>query len=126
MFETIKKLFSANGKASKSVARSRLSFVLVQDRAGLTNEEMGKFKKEMIAVIERYFVIDEQGFDIDYKRGSDTTTLVINSPVIVRRQENPGFEVGAKRVRNPKKGKSDKVDGEATEDASLEADAAQS
>lgn len=77
---------SSQGR-SKNLARSRLHFVLVQDRTGLTPEEMSQFKKEMVSVIERYFQIDEQGFDISYKRDSDTTTLLINSPVIVRRKE---------------------------------------
>jgi cell division topological specificity factor len=77
---------SSQGR-SKKLARSRLHFVLVQDRTGLTPEEMSQFKREMVSVIERYFQIDEQGFDISYKRDSDTTTLLINSPVIVRRKE---------------------------------------
>jgi cell division topological specificity factor len=82
---------------SKSLARSRLHFVLVQDRTGLGNDEMARFKSELVAVIEKYFLIDKQGFDIDYKREADTTTLLINSPVIVRRQDSPGGQVGAKR-----------------------------
>ncbi len=96
MFKALRdKLFgSRNGDSSssqgrsKNLARSRLHFVLVQDRTGLTPEEMTQFKKEMVSVIERYFQIDEQGFDISYKRDSDTTTLLINSPVIVRRKES--------------------------------------
>lgn len=76
---------SESESSSKSVARSRLHFVLVQDRTGLTNEEMTKFKKELVAVIQRYFTITEDGFDVSYKRESDSTTLVINSPVKVRR-----------------------------------------
>ncbi len=59
--------------------------MLVQDRTGLTNEEMAGFREEMVKVIERYFVIDKEGFDIKYHRLADTTTLLINSPVIVRR-----------------------------------------
>jgi cell division topological specificity factor len=70
---------------SKDVAKSRLHFVLVQDRTGLTNEEMSGFREEMVKVIEKYFVIDKEGFDIKYHRLADTTTLLINSPVIVRR-----------------------------------------
>lgn len=77
---------SLNGNSSKALAKSRLSFVLVQDRTGLTPEEMTKFKREMVDVIEKYFEIDEKGFDISYKRETDTTTLLINSPVIVRRK----------------------------------------
>jgi len=86
-------------KPSKSIAKSRLHFVLVQDRAGLTNEEMIGFRKEMLDVIEKYFVIDKHAFDIEYKRGPDTTTLVINSPIIVRRQEGPRHEAGARTRR---------------------------
>lgn len=75
---------------SGAAAKSRLSFVLVQDRTGLSADEMGKFKKEMIQVIERYFKIDEKGFDINYKRDGDMTTLLINSPVLVRRLGEEG------------------------------------
>jgi cell division topological specificity factor len=80
------------------MAKSRLHFVLVQDRSGLTNEQMAEFKKSLLDVMERYFVIDKQAFDIAYKRGEDTTTLVINSPVIIRRQEAMNGQVGARRA----------------------------
>lgn len=71
--------------ASKSLARSRLHFVLVQDRTGLSADDMAKFKAEMVEVIERYFVIEDRELDISYKRDSDSTTLLINSPIKVRR-----------------------------------------
>ncbi len=86
MFTALRKALFGDSNESKSVAKSRLHFVLVQDRAGLTNDEMSVFKEEMVKVIERYFVIDKEGFDIKYHRQADTTTLLINSPVIVRRQ----------------------------------------
>lgn len=98
----MKRLFMGD-KESKSVAKSRLHFVLVQDRAGLTNEEMASFKKELVECIEKYFVIDETGFDIDYEREGDSTTLLINSPVIVKRQQAPAGVVGSKRGKNKKK-----------------------
>ena len=84
MFGSLTRLFGS-GKKSGSLAKSRLHFVLVQDRAGLTNEEMVQFKKELVGVIEKYFVISEREFDIDYRRDRDTTTLLINSPVVVKR-----------------------------------------
>lgn len=86
---------AAEGSASKSLARSRLHFVLVQDRAGLSSDEMARFKEEMISVIERYFVINKTGFDISYKRDSDSSTLLINSPILVRRRANPGADPAA-------------------------------
>lgn len=87
------------GGSSQS-ARSRLHFVLVQDRTGLSSDEMAKFKEEMIGVIEKYFSIDKNTFDIAYKRDSDTTTLLINSPVVVKRSVS--------KKENIKKNKGDK------------------
>ena len=91
MFATLKS-FLTKGSAligassgSKSAAKSRLHFVLVQDRTGLSNDEMAKFKREMVEVIEKYFVIEDRELDIQYQRESDCTTLLINSPVHVRR-----------------------------------------
>ncbi len=85
MLGALKKILFGDNNESKDVAKSRLHFVLVQDRTGLTNEEMAGFREEMVKVIEKYFVIDKEGFDIKYHRLADTTTLLINSPVIVRR-----------------------------------------
>ena len=96
MFRALTDKLFGNRKASKSTAKSRLQFVLVQDRTGLTNEEMRDFRGELVEVIKRYFVIDEQGFDIDYERQGETTTLLINSPVVVRRQEALNGVAGAR------------------------------
>jgi cell division topological specificity factor MinE len=85
VFNALKKKLFGQSNESKETAKSRLHFVLVQDRTGLTNEEMAGFREEMVKVIEKYFVIDKEGFDIKYHRLADTTTLLINSPVIVRR-----------------------------------------
>ena len=109
---------------SKSIARSRLHFVLVQDRTGLSNDDLANFKQEMVAVIEKYFVIDKQGFDIEYKRDTDLTTLVINSPIVVRRQEAIKHAVGAKghlAAKVEKVENSDKI--EVAEGAATEAKA---
>jgi cell division topological specificity factor MinE len=81
---------SANGKHAKghnsgNEAKSRLTFCLSQDRTGLNGDEMAKFKKELVSLIQRYFIVDEDKFGISYERKADTTTLLINSPVVVKR-----------------------------------------
>lgn len=91
------KIFGSRNGSSNS-AKSRLHFVLVQDRTGLTSDEMAKFKEEMVSVIEKYFMIDKAGFDITYKRDSDLTTLLINSPVLIRKQ---GVTEGKKSKQIP-------------------------
>ena len=96
MMRMLKKIFGGGNGESKNLAKSRLSFVLVQDRTGLTQDEISSFKREMVAVIEKYFVIDETGLDVSYKRETESTMLVINSPVVVKRQEGFKHRVGAR------------------------------
>ena len=96
MFSGLKNLFLGSGSSSKSLAKSRLQFVLVQDRTGLVPDELTAFKKEMLGVIEKYFVVDLKGFDISYDRSGDMTKLVINSPVVVRRQDSKDGSAGAR------------------------------
>ena len=85
MFGGLKRGLFGDSSRSKSTAKSRLQFVLVQDRAGMSSDEMTNFKKELMGVIEKYFKIEKQKFDIAYKRDGELTTLLINSPVVVRR-----------------------------------------
>lgn len=103
MFLALKEKLFGHRNASKNLARSRLQFVLVQDRTGLGGDELASFKSEMIDVIQRYFVIDKTGFDISYQRDGDTTTLLINSPIVVRRQETADHDAGARKARFKRK-----------------------
>mgnify|MGYP000337452377 CR=1 FL=1 len=102
MFDGLRRVIFGNKTSSKQLAKSRLHFVLVQDRTGLSAEELAKFKTEMVDVIERYFVIQKQAFDISYRRDGETTTLVINSPVIVRRQDAVHHEAGTRKFKKKK------------------------
>ena len=127
MIGTLRKFFSSNGSSrnggvreSKNLAKSRLSFVLVQDRTGLTQDEISNFKREMVAVIEKYFVIDETGLDVSYKRETDSTMLVINSPVVVKRQDGFRNRAGTKHANS---GKADAAKTQETTIASKSAEA---
>ena len=107
MFNALKKKLFGESNESKETAKSRLHFVLVQDRTGLTNEEMAGFREEMVKVIEKYFVIDKEGFDIKYHRLADTTTLLINSPVIVRRSTSGSSSKSARVTETEPENESD-------------------
>ena len=101
MFKQLKPSLFGKGRAnSKNNAMSRLHFVLVQDRTGLTPAEMTSFKSELMAVLEKYFIVDKKGFDVDYRRDADSTTLLINSPIVVRRDEISGVNVGTELRRS--------------------------
>ena len=120
VFQLLKQKFWGSTLDSKNRAKSRLHFVLVQDRTGLSAEDMASFKRELIRVIERYFIIDKQGFDVSYHREGKTTTLLINSPVVVRRQESPDKNVGAKPQRRGKNRRKTKAQSSAPEAAGIE------
>ena len=73
----IKSLFRKD--TSKANARNRLEMVLVQDRSGLTSKEMKTFKKELLEVMQKYFILEKKGLDIEWQREGNSTALVINS-----------------------------------------------
>lgn len=51
-------------KNSGDVAKDRLKFVLVSDRANCSPEVMEKIKNDIINVISKYMEIDAEGLDI--------------------------------------------------------------
>ena len=103
MFNALRdKLFGQGNRISRSSAKSRLQVVLVQDRTGLSTEQLGSFRKDMVTVIQKYFVIDEAGFDVSYTRDTGVTKLTINSPIVVRRDEAIGGKVGTEAITKKK------------------------
>ena len=85
MFSALRKRLFGDNDSSKIAAKSRLHFVLVQDRTGLTNEEMAGFREEMVKVIEKYFVID--------KEVDEGTTLELGK-LKIQVWHTPGHAVG--------------------------------
>lgn len=66
-------------KPSKKVAKNRLEMVLVQDRSGLSNEDMDGLKSDLIKVMKKYFVMESDSIEVDWKREGGTTALVVNA-----------------------------------------------
>ncbi|MCL4125607.1 UNVERIFIED_CONTAM: hypothetical protein GTU68_040372 [Idotea baltica] len=61
--------------------------VLVQDRAEMSSADMDNFKKDLLDVISRYFVIDQSHMLVEWERSDSETALVINTPVQGRLKE---------------------------------------
>lgn len=68
-------------RLSTITAKNRLQMVLVQDRSGLTATEMEGFKKDLLEVISKYFMIENKHLEVEWKRTDMETALVINTPV---------------------------------------------
>jgi len=82
VFTTLSKLFG--GKTSKGQAKNRLQMVLVQDRSGLTQNDMDFFKRDLLEVIQRYFVLERESLEVEWERENGATALIINTPVMGR------------------------------------------
>lgn len=87
MLTQLKSRLFGNSAFSKKAAKNRLQMVLVQDRSGLSSEEMDNFQKDLLGVIGKYFVLEHKGVQIDWQRNDNCTALVINTPVANRRRE---------------------------------------
>ena len=94
VFDSIKsRLF---GRAfSKQTAKNRLQMVLVQDRSGLTPNEMDLFRKDIIEVVSKYFMIEKKQIEIEWQRADSSTALIINTPVVGRKHQVQQQKVAA-------------------------------
>lgn len=77
-----------NRKASsKDVAKSRLKFVLIQDRMNCSTQVLEMLKTDILKVISNYMEIDEEEMDIQITQpkpgadNSDTPVLYANIPI---------------------------------------------
>lgn len=71
-------------KFSKDTAKNRLQMVLVQDRSGLSADEMDSFREDLLGVIGKYFVLERKDLDIDWQRSESTVAMIINTPINLR------------------------------------------
>lgn len=81
VFEQLKnRLFS--GRLSNATAKNRLQMVLVQDRSGLSSQDMDFFRRDLLDVISKYFILERKHLDIEWRRDDSATALIINTPVM--------------------------------------------
>lgn len=70
MFEKLSNFFNKMTKpevkelASKDAAKERLHLVLMQDRANVSVDFLELMKQEIIDVIKKYIVVDENSIDV--------------------------------------------------------------
>ena len=74
-------------KSSGTVAKDRLKFLLVSDRANCSPEIMEKLKNDIIEVRKKYMEIDSDGLDIQITQTESESTngsvpaLIANIPI---------------------------------------------
>lgn len=75
---------------SKNVAKKRLQFALIYDQMEVSEDTLNNLQRDVVAVISRYFVIDEEALKLDIKRDKDVSALVVNTPILKAMRRRPG------------------------------------
>jgi len=73
---------SQNEDETKTVAKSRLKTVLMQDRVGFSERAMQMMKDDMIESISKYLEIDIDSFDLSIDANENATILNLSIPVL--------------------------------------------
>lgn len=84
MRELLRWLFGRPGqnrKTSSEIARQRLRLVLIQDRVELAPDKMEQMKQEILAVVSRYMVVDDDFIEFEVRRLDELIMLVSNLEV---------------------------------------------
>lgn len=63
-------------------AKSRLKLVLMHDRADIPAPMMEEMRKEIIAVLSKYVVIDVEHLDVGIERAEGGVALVASIPIV--------------------------------------------
>lgn len=80
LFDFLKK----DSDSSKSIAKDRLKFVLIHDRAMLPSGVLEQMKDEIIEVISKYVDIDKDSLNIEIAQNPENSrksALVANIPL---------------------------------------------
>jgi cell division topological specificity factor len=75
---------------SKDVAKKRLQFALIYDQVEISEDTLRNLQRDVVAVISRYFVIDEEAIKLDIQRDKNVSALIVNTPILRMMRKQPG------------------------------------
>ena len=79
-FDFIKNFFNPKQNSGQA-AKERLMLVLRQDRLNISAPIMEEMKQDILKVILKYVVIDEEGLDIQITQEDGSPIIMANIPV---------------------------------------------
>ena len=88
MFKQLMQLLNREQK-SKSIAKSRLQLILVQDRTGIDEAIMESLQTELTEVLSKYFILERDHVEMELEREQDSMALVANIPVLGPKVRHP-------------------------------------
>ena len=99
MFQWLMKVLSREPK-SKSIAKSRLQLILIQDRIGIDETVMKTLQAEMTALLSKYFELDPDHIEMDFQREAQSMALVASIPILSSKFRSP-VRTQARQFANP-------------------------
>ena len=82
LYDKVLSFFTLNQPETKSVAKSRLKTVLMQDRVGFSERAMQMLKDDMIDTISKYLEINVDSFNLSIDAKDEATILNFSIPVV--------------------------------------------
>ena len=80
----LKKILGKGG--SKQIAKKRLQFALIYDKLEVSDTTLQSLQRDIVEVISRYFVIDQEEIKLEFQRDQDSSALVVNTPILSARR----------------------------------------
>ena len=95
--------FKSSKPSSASIAKERLQILVAHERSSRHQPSyLPKLKQELLAVIQKYFHVDETSVSVNLEQDDDRETLELN---IVLPDEELAKKPISIKSKNPKKGK---------------------
>jgi cell division topological specificity factor len=82
MFNDLLQRLRGSKTTSSQTAKKRLKFAIVYDNLEVSDEVLDALKHDIIEVISRYFEIDTRGISLDIDRSDESSSLVLNTPIL--------------------------------------------
>ena len=80
-FSFLEKIFGRGGQTPKQMAKDRLQFVLMHDRADIPAPVMELIERDILAVFKKHLDIDEALLNVSIERMDNAVALVANIPI---------------------------------------------
>lgn len=101
------RFFGRSKQGSGAIAKDRLRFVLQHDRINLPPERLEDMKRDILAVIVKYVVIDSDRVEFDLQQRDHSHSKLIAEIPFVKEYRSPVDDPGDESEAAPKPDKSD-------------------
>lgn len=112
MTSLLSRIFGRSRKGSGTTAKDRLRFVLQHDRINLPPERMEQMKAEILAVIAKYLVVDQERVEMALEQRDRMHSKLIAEIPVAKEQHGP-----PKSATDPAAQKADGAAGNGADDS---------